>query len=177
VKRGLAPLLLLAALGCKKKSLTTPAGTEILGWDAARATRRSVALARELEARKARDMKVVARPERKGPVTIALHVETAPLELVEGGKTLRRGVPVVVRATVEANADWTLTGKCWDGPEDTLPTRVDGKVVPSDVLRLTCRIRMTYQDTRNEIDAPLILEVRGDGTTTASLPEGAASIE
>ena len=176
MKRGLAPLLFLVALGCQKNP-TTPAGTVLLRWDVAHATRRSVALAKEVGARKTTDARVVAWPEHKGPAAIALHVETAPLEVVEDGKTSHRDVPVVVRASVESNADWTLEGRCWDGPEDTLPSVVDGKVVPSEAMLLTCRVHMSYEDTWSDRDASLAIEVRGDGTVRTSLPGGSTSVE
>jgi hypothetical protein len=177
VKRGLAPLLfLVVALGCRK-SPSTPTGTEILSWDAVHAKRRSAALAGALGPQTAHDMRIVARPEHKGPVTLALHLVTAPLEVVEDGRTSHRRVPVVVRASVEANADWWLAGRCWDGPEDSLPTLVDGKLVPSDVMLLTCRVHMRHEDAWSDLDASLAIEVRGDGAATASLTGGSASVE
>jgi hypothetical protein len=177
VTRRLSALLfLVAAAGCKK-STTTPAGAEIVRWDAAHATRRSVAVARELGPRVQKDAKIVAHPERKGMATITLHLETAPLEVVEDGKASRHDAPVAVRAVVEANADWTLAGKCWDGPHYQLPSVVSGTLTTPGAMVLTCDVSMKYQDALNDLHESLAIEVKGDGTVTAALAGGTASVE
>jgi hypothetical protein len=165
-----------APLGCKRNA-TTPPGTEVLRWEASHATRRSVATAKELGPRLTKDTKIVARPDRRGPVTFALHLTIAPLEVVKNGKASRHDAPVAVHATVEANTDWTLAGRCWDGPHDQLPTIVDGKPLAPEALILTCSISMKYEDSYSDLFTSLAIEVKGDGTARPALTGGTASVE
>ena len=166
-----APLLatlLLVGAACQKNA-GTPPGTEILRWDASKATRRSVATAAEIGPRATKDMTFRARPERKGTATFAVHVETAPIEVDEGGKRSRQTAPVAVRVTVERNADWTLQARCADGPNYRMPSAAGA--TPEEMV-LSCDVSMVYQDTFNDVTYLLTLEIAGDGSVHPSLPDG-----
>jgi hypothetical protein len=173
-------LLLLSCLvllpACKKSS-TTPAGTEVLRWDKSMATRASVPGAKELGARAIKDVKVLVRPDLVGPVTLKLHVETGPVEIVEG-KTSRHTSPLAVLVSVDANDDWTITGKCQDGPHYLMGAiGADGAMISPESMVLTCGVRLRYVSTMKDLDSLLNITIRGDGTLGAEMGFGKATIE
>ncbi len=176
MRRALCLLLALAAAACQKNE-TTPRGTELLSWSAAQASRKSVAAAKEVGPRVIKDMTVHMRPDHKGAVKIALHVEAAPIELVEGATTARRTAPLAVRGTLAQNADWTLTANCGDGPNLRLPTMVAGSPVTPEDMLLGCHVYMKYLDTFNDLTFAVSLEISGDGTVKPSMLSGTVSLE
>ena len=149
--------LLAAAAGCQK-NVSTPPGTEIVRWEAAAAP----ALGPRVE----KDVRIHARPERKGQAVFAVHVETGPVEADEGGAKVRRAAPLAVRVSVERNGDWTFDGRCEDakGPAAAGPSVV-------------CTVRMRYEDSFNEVSSRLELQVGGDGSVHATVPGGSATFE
>lgn len=176
MKRAVLLCLLLAAAGCQKNE-PTPRGTELLSWTSARASRRSVAAAKEVGPRTVKDVNILVKPERKGALRLAVHVESAPIELVEGDKTFRRTAPLAIQAKVTQNPDWTLQARCGEGPHHRLPTMVDGTPVTPETMALPCSVNLHYADSFNDLTYSVAIEVDGDGTVTPRMAAGAAMLE
>src|SRR5262249_35787598 len=139
-----ALLVLLAAAGCQKNE-TTPRGTELFSWTSARATRRSVAAAQEIGPRTIKDVILHVRPDHKGAVRVALHVEVGPIELSEGDTTSRRTAPLIIRGKLVQNADWSLLSSCGEGPHLRLPMMVAGSLVTPEEMVIGCTMHMKYE--------------------------------
>jgi hypothetical protein len=158
---------LLAAAGCQKNE-TTPRGTAVLDW--------KWTGVREAGPRVIKDVTVHAKPDHKGAVKIALHIEAAPVEL-GGGAAGRRTAPVVVRGTIAQNTDFTIQGGCVERPIVRLPSIVDGRPVTPEEMLLGCSLRLRYEDRFNDLAYSISLEVSGDGTVKPSLENGWVALE
>ncbi len=144
--------LLAAAAGCQRNAVT-PAGTEIVRWDAPPSFH-------AFGARVEKDVRIHARPERKGQAVFAVHVETGRVAPTD------KPAPLAVRVAVERNGDWTFDATCRD------ETRSPG-AAPS----VSCAVRMRYEDTFNQVESVLTLGIAGDGSVLATLPGGSATLE
>ena len=168
----------LALLSACKKNVTTPAGTEVLRWDKSMATRASVPGARELGARESKDLEIVARPDLMGPATLKLHLETAPLEILESGQTFRHTSPLVVRVSVDANEDWTVSGECQDGPHYQFgPVDEKGSMKSPEAMVLHCDVSMKYLSTMKNLTYVANLEIKGDGGVTGKMGFGTVNVK
>jgi hypothetical protein len=160
---------LLAAAGCQKNE-TTARGTAVLDWKWAGAP--------EAGPRVIKDVTVHARPDHKGAVKIALHVEAAPV--VVGGASAagaHRTAPVAVRATLAQNTDFTIQAACPERPALRLPSLVDGTLVTPEPMLLGCSVRLRYEDPFNDLSYTVSLEVSGDGSVQPSLANGWVALE
>ncbi len=170
-------LFSLALLSACKRSTTTPAGTEVVRWDKSMGERASVPGAKELGPRVNKEMKVLARPADRAPVTLKLHLETAPLEILEGGKSYRQTSPVLVRIAVETNEDWTITGKCRGGPDYQMgPMGTDGMESPEAMI-MFCDVSLRYQSYWQDLSELVDLEIKGDASVVARLGSGTVTVE
>jgi hypothetical protein len=152
--------VLLAASGCQKNE-GTPRGAEIFRWDAASASRAGGAAPKEVGPRVVKDSKIAVKPDHKGPVTIAVHVETGTIEITARGAPAQRKAPLSIRATVDANDDWTLTGQCAERAETIV----------------ACDVSMRYANSFNDLTFPLNLEVSGDGSIYTLFQNGSVKVE
>jgi hypothetical protein len=160
--------ILIAAAGCQK-NVTTPRETVVLDW-----TWKGV---RETGPRVIKDMTVHARPDHKGAVKVALHVEAAPVDAGGAAATSRHTAPVAFRASLAQNTDFTIQARCDERPNLRLPTIVDGKPVTPEAMLLDCSLRLHYEDTFNDLSYLLHLEVSGDGSVQPSLANGWVGLE
>jgi hypothetical protein len=167
----------IALLPACKRSETTPAGTEVVRWDKSMGDRPSVPGANELGPRAKKELRVLAHPSYRAPVTLKLHLETAPLEIFEGGKSYRQTSPVLVRIAVETNEDWTITGKCRGGPDYQMgPMGPDGMQSPEAMI-MSCDVSLRYQSFRQDLSELVDLEIKGDGNVVATLGGGTVTVE
>jgi hypothetical protein len=175
--RLLALCAIVLSSACKQTT-TTPSGTDVLRWDKSKATRPSVPSAKELGPRTSKDFEIIARPEIKGPLTLKLHVETGPLEILEDGKTYRHTSPLSVRVAVDTNADWTVTGKCHDGPHYQLgPLGAGGVVFSPEAMLLSCDLPLRYVDAMKDLSLVVRLHLLGDGSVTADMSFGKVTVD
>lgn len=159
--RGAAVVAVVFAVGCHRTK-PTPKGTELARWDKSSEHEPEVAAAKEVGPRASKDVEVVSRAEVKGPVTLEVHVETAPIEISwKGGTTERLSAPVAARIVVEGNDDWSLSSQCAEG--------LHRKLGRPDPMIKSCHVSMKRSDS--EVDAHLGFEIdmAGDGTVT---PDG-----
>lgn len=176
MRRLLVLALIVLSPACKSTT-TTPPGTDVVRWDKSMATRESVPGAKELGERATTDRKVVVHPDLKGPVTLKLHIVTAPIELVES-RTSRHTTPVEIRATIDANDDWTINGKCDRGPDyQTGPVDGKGVMTSPEAMVLSCFVDMKYASTFRDLSTLLRLVIKGDGTVELVMGSGTATVE
>jgi len=154
--RLLASLALLAAAACGKPKDATPAGTTVLDWTTANASRATIPTAK-IGARKAQDAKVVWTTAMGDKVEMTLHVETAPVEFDEGKEHVSQTSPVAVAMKVTANDKLALKGSC-DGPNYQMPSvGADGGFVTPQGMLLDCNVNATLGPSND------ILSFRVDG--------------
>jgi len=152
VRRAACFALLAATAGCQTNAVTR-AGTEIVHWTAP-------ASFHPFGARAKKDVRINARPERKGQAVFAVHVETGRVAPVD------KPAPLAVSVTVERNGDWTFDATCKD--------EAGG---PGAAPVVSCTVQMRYADTFNEVKSVLTLEIAGDGSVRPTLPGGQATLE
>jgi hypothetical protein len=181
VRPRIAAVLPLALVACQKNPVT-PAGAEVLRWDTSQSTRPSVVGAREAGPRVAKATKLVVKPDHKGPTTLAITLETAPIEIREGGTTTVHAAPVALRVTTERVTDWTVTGRCDHGPDYPMPSTAPAAATPPSVtgpapMALSCDVAMHYQDTFNDLTFVVHLGPAGDGALGAAFTQGTLRVE
>jgi hypothetical protein len=90
----------------------------------------------------------------------------------------RHTTPVEIRATIAANDDWTIAGKCDKGP-DYQAGPVDGKGVMTspEAMALSCFVEMKYVSTFKDLSTMLRLVINGDGTVEPVMGFGTATVE
>jgi hypothetical protein len=173
----LLSIALLSLSACKKNP-TTPSGSEVLQWEKSKATRVSVVSAKELEPRVKKDSTLLVHPDLKGPIAIKLHIETAPIEIVEDGKSARHTSPLAVCAVVDANQDWTVEAECNEGPHYQLGL-VDGRGTMNlpEAMVLHCGLVIHYVDMMKNLTYMVSLQVMGDGTFTPEMVGGTVEVK
>jgi hypothetical protein len=158
VVRVMVALFVVASWACTRTH-PTASGTELVRWDKTMETEPPVLAAKEVGARTSKDVVVVAEPNVKGPVTIKVHFETAPIEVMWDGETERTSSPVAARLAVEADDDWSLSGECAEGLH-----RHFGQ--PERMIK-TCRVVMKHIDGSLHATTSFALDIAGDGTVKA----------
>jgi hypothetical protein len=153
----LSVVLFIAA--CNRTKPTQP-GTELARWDKTLESEPEVLAAKELSPRKSTDVKLVAKAKVKGPVTLNVHFETAPIEIVwKDGTTERPPAPVAARIVVDANDDWSLSSGCEEG--------LHRKLGRADPMIKSCHVSMSRVDGTLDAHVGFSVEMAGDGTVHA----------
>ncbi len=143
----------LFAVGCGTGAAkdATPAGTVLVTWDAKQSTRPAIRVA-AIGGHVVKDVTYTAHPTPESTVTLAIHVETAPVTLVEDGKRLDRVAPVAVTVTATDSDGFRIgPGKC-TGPDYGL----DG----ADMMLMDC----AFKATKPKTDVGFMFDVYSDGT-------------
>ncbi len=153
----------------------TANGTVIVDWDTSKATRAGFAKA-TIGPRTAKDFVVEVTQKDTPPFELDLHVDVAPIDFEEGGKTVHQTAAVAVKATVKENTGWDLSGKCDDGPNYQMGPVDDAGAMHSPAAMIQdCPIsehRTAGAVLKSTWAIGFTLNIYGDGTVKAFPADG-----
>jgi hypothetical protein len=172
----LTAALAVAASACDRtQNPVTPSGTVLVDWKSTDATRKTVATA-TVGAHTSKDYSVTVSYPGAPPFALTAHVETAPVDYVEGTEKVHQLAPVRIAMTVASNSGWDLSGKCLDGPDYEMPSagKDGGLVTPLGMVE-SCEIthhRQSGTIVTSTYQLAVTLEVVGDGTVSPFPADG-----
>ena len=145
--------VVLFAVGCGNGAAkdATPAGTVLVTWDAKQSTRTAMRTA-AVGGHVVKDVAYTAHPTPESAVILAIHVETAPVTLVEDGKRVDRVAPVALTVTATDSDGFRIGPGTCTGPDYGL----DGGAK----MLMDC----AFKATKPKNDVGFMFDVYSDGS-------------
>lgn len=148
---------------CSRKEVT-PAGAEVLAWDASKSTHPGFA-AVTLGPRREANAKATAPIAGNGRVELTIHVESADVTFVEDGKHQRQKAPVAVRVVVVDGGSSVIRDASCTGPDYAMPDADGGT---AEAMLLHCHMSAFSPAGQSMLS----FVVRGDAHVYPSFDDG-----